>query len=628
MSAAPPPPASSPPPWLGPLLAWLLPTLVVAALFWPLPLGLGSELPVTGFTGPQVWQLDRIGAQLLGARSWGVHAPEIGHPDGALLHLVGWVPILLAAPFYAVFGPVTAFNLAWLLTPGLSGLATRALLRRLSGVGDAVALPAAVLYALCPYQLGALASGALEKTQLWMFPLVGLSVLLAADAFAPGRPRRARLGLAAPALAVAAAGFTDPSLAIWALAAGPAFGLVALWRAGWAEGGVGPPQAPAADPAAPDPAALGPAAPVPAAPVPAALGRTPPPPGRRPVATAALLRTLAGLGLALLLALPALGALRAYYATVHNSASAVPEAFVPLSPVASEGDAAGPLVSVAEPVRVLRGPEQRALEPHLHYVTYVGLPALLLALLAWERRGRGRWLGAALFAVGLALAAGPQLVVGDSYVRVDGERVSLPAAWLEVLGSPTAKSGSYYRVMPVAWLGLVLLFAGAAGELRGRLGRVLPGLAALLLVADFLRVTSFLWPAALAPVDGRATLEAWRADPTPGAVLDLPLAESLLPEGGVSTNHAVLAAVFHGRATSALPRSDMSKLLSTRKNLELLQTALGPGPAGGPAALRRGGFRYVAWYSDAPGEGWALEGLERLLGPARQDGKLRYWVVE
>lgn len=194
-----------------------------------------------GFHPGHVWAVDQVAAMLTGAESWSGWTHRIGSPEPVHLRLIGWAPLLVAAPLSLLFGAGPAM---WVAMAGgfvLSVRITSMLLERVTGASRTVASASAMVYAFSPFALGVLANGQLAKMQLWCLPWV----LLASDRWLRGDRRVRR----AVELLVAAAvmGFTSPSiglvapvaLSVWVLfrgerslryigAAGVALAVVAL----------------------------------------------------------------------------------------------------------------------------------------------------------------------------------------------------------------------------------------------------------------------------------------------------------------------------------------------------------------------------------------------------------------
>lgn len=158
--------------------SWLAPAGAAAGvaaslsswLFWPLPISMWDRTPEAIYVGGHTWTFTRMAAMLTGDRSLSATIENAGYPDVWTAPFVGWGAGLLVAPLQAI-DPVVAVNTAVLFAPVLSALAAFALLVRALRFDPWVAALCAQLYAFCPYALGTLASGQIEKTQLWILPL-------------------------------------------------------------------------------------------------------------------------------------------------------------------------------------------------------------------------------------------------------------------------------------------------------------------------------------------------------------------------------------------------------------------------------------------------------------------------
>jgi hypothetical protein len=256
------------------------------------------------------------------------------------------------------------------------------------------------------------------------------------------------------------------------------------------------------------------------------------------------------------------------------------------------------------------------------HVACLGVPLLAVALPLGLWRARGRWAALATLLAGGLLALGPRLLLADGPALVGGYELSLPAAALDAVGYPTARSGMYYRAALVGSLGLAMLLAGGAS--RVRFGAAVAWVTAGAQLAFSIWATGFLWPRPVLPVPGAALAVAAAADPEPGAVLHLP---ARVDDGGGSLH--LLTAAVHGRATTALPRNT-ARMARTDENLGQLAAAVALGGAEGRAALRASGFRYVTWLDGirVPDGDADRAGVEALLGVPQREGRLSMWVVE
>ena len=151
-----------------------------------------------------------------------------GAPDPVHLRLIGWAPLLVAAPLSMVMGAGAAMWVAILAGFVLTARVTAVLLERVTGARPLIAAAASMVYAFSPFALGVIANGQLAKMQLWCLPLL----LLTAERWRemPGL-RRGLEVLAAATLM----GFTSPSIG---LVAPVALGTWLALRSTWSRTGV------------------------------------------------------------------------------------------------------------------------------------------------------------------------------------------------------------------------------------------------------------------------------------------------------------------------------------------------------------------------------------------------------
>lgn len=549
--------------------------MATAALHHPLAWHLDDLQVVGSFHDGHAWAFDHIARMISGEIPFSTTTDRIGFPERVSVRFVAWAPALVATLLRPLLGPLGAFNAVLLLSPGASAVAATFLLRRLTRASPWTAAGASLAWALCPYALGCLAAGQVEKVQIWVLPL-----FLLALSHAISGPRRlpGLLGLLATG---AVAGLTTPCTSVFLpLAAGP-WALWEGWRTWHAD--------------------------------------TPP----REVTHRGVRRFLAaGLWLALALGTAAASLLPAwaYYGDLRGGEAI--SAFEPR--MANKGDLPTP-TPMAQPEGVFlgRGNLMEGATDTSH-VAYLGLPLLVAVGLLSLRRFPGRGVAWSLVAGGVILSLGPYLVSGDTWVLRDGAPIALPAAWLDWTGYPAGRSGMYYRAIVFASLGMAAALAGTVGRLPWKGAFLLAWIAGFGQVADGWRATQILWPRPTRPVPGLAALEAMAADPTPGAVLNLPVVHGTY-EGGVY----LLAATFHDRPTTGLPRQCQTYLPPVARLDALVRTALAPGDASSAAAtLTAAGFRYVTWrpWLDRD-RAHDLDALTRSLGPPAGDARLWYWTL-
>jgi hypothetical protein len=277
---------------------------------------------------------------------------------------------------------------------------------------------------------------------------------------------------------------------------------------------------------------------------------------------------------------------------------------------------------VAQPADLLLGirhAPSRLLDPE--HTTYLTLPLWLGALLGLVRGGRGRAMAAWLATSGLVIAAGPQLVLHDTYQQVGGRPYLLPMHVLEALGYPLGRGGQYYRAIAVASLGVGLLAFLGLERLRGRRAQVAAGLLTAFVVLDSLRATG-PWPR---PIEAVPHLEAARAlgrSMPDGAVLTLPLVSDTSRAG-----EELLLATLHHRPVEVLAQTTRPRLARMQHPwLESWERSAAAGGDSARAWLHGQGFRYV-WSLEPADEdsGFLLDRphLTQLLGaPERLDGTM------
>lgn len=534
-------------------------TAVIAALNAPLLSGLGESVPTSAFHSGHAWMFDHLARIALGERPLSWQTDALAFPAGAELRPIALAPALLAGLLRPVVGPLAAYNLSWLVSPALSGLAMMALARRLSGAGPASCAAAALPFALAPYALGCLASGQVAKLQLWalVLPTLAASSLVSRPGWRPAL---------ALALCTLVTTFTSPSIGLLL-----PFALVTV----------------------------------------AALGLRG---GRRASLGGAL-----SLGVAALSMLPAW---RFYASSAHRHSDAG-RVWGTQPALRPELD-----VDVAAAIARVHG---TFLPPELHlasvtdavHLTYLPWPLLLGGALALALRGPGWGVGAALTGLGAALAMGERVWWGAHPLELGGVHLLLPDHFLRAWGYPLASSGMYYRAIALAVLGLSLLLASAAARLGGRRGLALALVLGLGASAEGVRACAPLFPRAPRLTLPFQALQDMAQDPTPGAVLSLPLEHH-----GNDAQDALLIAATHGRPTTAAP------LVMRRMELEhlrRLEAQLGEALRGAEPrqALRALGFRYVVWHEiqddGGPGRG---ELLQALGPPEVQGARAMLWRLE
>ncbi len=271
-----------------------------------------------------------------------------------------------------------------------------------------------------------------------------------------------------------------------------------------------------------------------------------------------------------------------YYDTAGSTGI---ELFEPANRLTSHGI---PLPApMAQPWPTLLGPRDLQLDPGApNHITYLGLPLVGAMLVGSLFRWKGRSFAWLAVAVGITFALGELLVSDNAYVTTAaGQKYALPAFWLAAKGYPLARSVMYYRVIAVASLGVAVGAMGVTSRLRygGLLACALAGAA----VWDSHRVLAPIWPAKSALVN--EPLYSWlAADPTPGALVELPLVHNARTGAAM-----VLDSVFVDRPTTALVRfakRDQPNVVAV--NAWLSEAAALP-PAEASAAMFAHGVRYI-----------------------------------
>ena len=537
-------------------------------LHWPQPLALDRYQSLSAFHDGHVWCFDYIARMVTGEVSWDHTTREIGHPERVELRFITWLPAVLAMPLRPLLGPLGAYTAIVLASPGLVALAAWWLVRRLTHAGPWAAAGASLPFALCPYMLGAMASGQTAKMQLWIVPLYLLALM---GLLRGGRGWRWRAGAAvALALVTVVASFTSPTTTLQIPLVAGAWIVGEVLRGGkrfWAVGLVG----------------------------------------------------VLALGITASSLLPA----RSYFASLRGSR--LVQAFEPGVPP-SPGVIPSP-APMAMPEQILDGEIDFDNNPRItSHVTYLGWPLLGVCLLLTVRRFEGRWFAWGGVALGVVIALGPKLAADGAYVtNDDGYTYALPARILELTHYPMSESGMYYRAISLSSLGLAVLIGGACGSFRRPWGALLAWILGLGAVADAHRVVSPIYPRPSRELPGLALYEKMAADPVPGGVISLPLETDV--QGGEVHIQAV---AFHRRSTQALPRQNRAAQLPFLGQLQgTLRAALQlDDPPAGRAALADAGYRYVIWHDEAQNDSWPLSTFERGLGPPEELGGVRYWVLE
>ena len=153
----------------------ILHALFIAGVLFALHRGWSSGLIGGGFHPGHAWAVDQVAAMMAGVESWSGWTQRIGAPEPVHLRLIGWAPLLVAAPLSKVIGAGAAMWVAIFAGFILTARLTAALLERVTGVAPLVAAAASTVYVFSPFALGVIANGQLAKMQLWCLPLLLLA---------------------------------------------------------------------------------------------------------------------------------------------------------------------------------------------------------------------------------------------------------------------------------------------------------------------------------------------------------------------------------------------------------------------------------------------------------------------
>lgn len=561
---------------LGALLLTALVALMAStALHGRQILHLATELSQTPFQAGHVWAFDHIATEL-GAGRWPAAPTEaIGYPARTRTQFLAWVPSILAAPLGWAAGSLVAFNSVALLSPAVSAVAAAWFLRRAGRAPPLAAAALGLIVAFCPVMLGFIASGQIAKVQLWgLLGWLGLLPWRQDESVGWGRHLLVMVWAMAASL-------TGPSQALYIPLLVPVLLCIAAfsgpepWRQAW---------------------------------------RIP------------RVRGLFTLGVATALGLlPA----RSFFASVPlNQSGEISDVLAHMPALANvDGRAELPVPSpVAQLDELLFGHlEALPQSGEAVHFSYVGI-ALLAAAIWVGRKRSGPVVEAWVLALfGAVLALGPQLALGGELVELDGWRVGLPASVLRAVGYPIDASGMYYRASLVAVLGLCMVVARGLASSGQRRAVAFTWILLAVATVDNLRLAREVFPLRSQPIPGRALLARIAADPTPGAVLALPLDRSV-----AESERALIESVFHERRTTALGHAvdpyASPHLRLVRTAVEDLRRTSDPDRA--HRSLASLGFAWVIYQTDSGGE--LPRGPEdlRALGEPEFDGDLLAWRID
>jgi hypothetical protein len=247
---------------------------------------------------------------------------------------------------------------------------------------------------------------------------------------------------------------------------------------------------------------------------------------------------------------------------------------------------------------------------------YIGL-ILLAGALAF---GRQRISWGIVTLIGLIVAMGPTLAWQGEPFRVAGAVVPLPARVFQWLELPPARGGQYYRFVLLAHLGLAGMLATA------RFRRLFLPLLALgaFDVGRSVAAYGIPWPTQELP---RAAWSEWSEDPTPGAVVHIPM---LSPHTLPCSPIRLAGQASHGRSLADLPRGH-TELEETSVLGQLDRcTRRGSGcELPSLSSLQEQGFRYVVLdLPQVPERIGLMNRLNKRWGfPDGQSGELTWWVL-
>ena len=203
--------------------------LIVVSVLLALHQGWTEGLIGGGFHPGHVWAVDQVATMMFGAESWSGWTGRIGAPDPVHLRLIGWAPLLIAAPLSILVGAGAAMWVAIMVGYIATARLTAALLQRVTRTEPIIAAAASTVYVFSPFALGVLANGQLAKMQLWCLPLL----LLATERWRETPSLRRGVEVLGTG---AIMGFTSPSIG---LVAPVALGTWLLLRIRWTRRGIG-----------------------------------------------------------------------------------------------------------------------------------------------------------------------------------------------------------------------------------------------------------------------------------------------------------------------------------------------------------------------------------------------------
>jgi hypothetical protein len=145
------------------------------ALFWPLPLGLGTHYTPSAYGASHAWTAEHLLQNLLSGTD--PHSlSTLGYPWIREAQFIGWAPTFASWPLRLVLRPLAAFQVILILSLPFSGFVAGKFIQRRSGCLPGIAAPAGLLFAFSPYALATLQTGEAPKLQLWLLPLFGFTL--------------------------------------------------------------------------------------------------------------------------------------------------------------------------------------------------------------------------------------------------------------------------------------------------------------------------------------------------------------------------------------------------------------------------------------------------------------------
>lgn len=162
-------------------------TVLALVLAWPLPRYLGTQIPAGGDALIFLWDLWWF-RQAADAATSPFHTQLLYYPDGVstVFTTLASLESAISVPFqWLGLSPVACYNLLLLLSAVTGAWATWALARRLTG-SSAAAFVAGIIYGWSPYHQARLVGGHLNLASHQWLPLYILALLKTVDSLWPG----------------------------------------------------------------------------------------------------------------------------------------------------------------------------------------------------------------------------------------------------------------------------------------------------------------------------------------------------------------------------------------------------------------------------------------------------------